>query len=342
MTTEAPAGAPAEEIVTPPAGAPEAPVVVSEVTPPAGTPPAAAPGAAETGSTPAAPKDPGKTLAADGGTADDPAKAGDAKWPDDWRETLANGDEALLKQLKRYTSPANFAKAGHEAQLRIRAGEAKAPLPKDATPEQLEAFRKENGIPEKPEGYEPKPSNGYVFGEADKPALDSFKAHAHAHNWTPEQFNVAADWYAQEQERMVAAQAEQDAGFKQEADDQLRADWGPDYRRNLSTVQNFLATAPDGLADRLLGGRLADGRRAGDDPAMLQWLARTARELNPLATVVPAGVTDQGKAVADELGELKKMMADQRSAYWKGPDSVKNQARYRELIGAQRQAAKRG
>lgn len=297
---------------------------------------------ATTETTQAAKPDAGAPLAG-GGSAADPEKPVTATWPEDWRQKMAGDDAAYLKQLERFDSPAAVAKSLREAQLKISQGAAKPALPKDATPEQLAAFRKEAGIPETADAYDVKPSNGYVFGEADKPALDSFKAFAHANHWTPEQVQQGGEWYAQQQEQIANLQAEQDSTFKAEAEDSLRKEWGGEYRRNLTTVQNFLAShAPDGLADRLLGGRSADGRRLGDDPAMLAFLVRAARDANPMASVLPAGEANPGKAVADELSGLKKMMGDQRSEYWRGPDAQKNQARYRELKNAERQQSARG
>jgi hypothetical protein len=35
------------------------------------------------------------------------------------------------------------------------------------------------------------------------------------------------------------------------------------------------------------------------------------------------------------------MMGDEKSEYWKGPNSAKNQARYRELIDAQKKMGAR-
>lgn len=35
---------------------------------------------------------------------------------------------------------------------------------------------------------------------------------------------------------------------------------------------------------------------------------------------------------AQERADLRKMMGDHKSAYWRGPDAEVNQARYRELL----------
>lgn len=272
------------------------------------------------------------TLAEGAGDADKPV-ATPATFPEDWREQMAGGDEALLKQLKRYATPANYAKAGYQAQQKIRSGEMKAVLPENASEAEVAAWRKENGVPDKPEEYKVEPPNGYVFGEAEKPLLDSFKAHAHAKNWTPTQLNQAVEWWTAEQEQVQARQHKADTAFKTEAEDALRKEWGPEFRANLTAIQSVLATAPQGFADRLLSGRTGDGKKIGDDPVVLGWLAQIAHELNPAASVVPAGTTNAPKAIESRKRELEAMMGDTRSSeYWKGPNAAALQAEYRQLI----------
>src|SRR3546814_3644725 len=55
-------------------------------------------------------------------------------------------------------------------------------LPIYATPEQIAEWRKEQGIPEKPEDYDLKFDNGLVIGEADKPLVAEFLKASHATN----------------------------------------------------------------------------------------------------------------------------------------------------------------
>ncbi|MGX9983963.1 hypothetical protein [Methylobacterium fujisawaense] len=279
--------------------------------------------------------DQGSRSLAQGGGTDAPEPAPTAKWPDDWREQLAGGDEAFLKQLKRYASPANYAKAGYEAQQRIRSGAAKEPLPENPTPEQITAWRKDNGIPEAPDGYKIEPGDGLVFGEADKPMLDAFRQFAHEHNWTPQQVNQGAAFVAQLGEQQRAAMDQADKSFRGEAQEQLREEWGREYSANIASMQNVVNRyGGPGTLDLLMGGRTADGRLIGDNPQVLRLLSTLAREINPLGTVVPAGTADAGKAAESELAELRAKMGDRSSDYWQGPDAEKNQSRYRELLTA--------
>ncbi len=85
-------------------------------------------------------------------------------WGEDWREKLAKGDEKKLKSLQRFASPEALTDSYMSAAERIRSGELKTVLPKDAKPEELAAWRKENGIPETPDKYDLTFESGLVIG----------------------------------------------------------------------------------------------------------------------------------------------------------------------------------
>lgn len=254
-----------------------------------------------------------------------------AKWPENWREDMAGGDEKTLKLLQRYNSPKDLPHAIRSFQQRLSSGELKSQLPKDAKPEEVTKWREENGIPAKPEDY--KMPEGLTIGEADKPLIDTFLKSMHAKNASPDLVQEAIKSYYSIQEQQIAQLAEADVSHKQEMEDTLRSEWGGEYRGNVNAIKAMLETAPGGIADKILSARMGDGRAIANDPDVLKWLAQTARELNPVATVVPAG-GDQMGAIESEINALKSKMGDRNSDYWKGPKADKLQARYRELISA--------
>lgn len=175
-----------------------------------------------------------------------------------------------------------------------------------------------------------------MFGEADKPMLDSFAQHAHANNWDQKTLNDAISWYGQFQERQLAEQAIKDEQFQTESQDALRDMWpGADYHRNVNAAKSLIASLPKEFQGIFAHARTADGRVLGDHPVILSTLAQLAREVNPAASVVPAGTQDAPKAIETELSQLRAMMRDPASAYHKGPDAAKNQQRYRELLNTQ-------
>jgi hypothetical protein len=282
-----------------------------------------------------------ETKAADGATllAGDVAEkavTAPATWPEDWRTKLAGEDQKALKQLERYGSPADLYKKTRELEAKFSSGDYKRDLPKDAKPEEVAAWRVERGIPDKPEGYLEKLAlpDGMVLGEADKPIVASFAEAALDGNMDAGQLSKLVTQYYKMQDQIAQQRAAADQEYKRSAEDELRAEWGPDYRPNLNAVKNLLAGMPEGAADNLLGGRLADGTRIGDNPGVVKWLASMSRELNPAATLIPAGTGDVGKGVNDRIADIEKLMGDRSSDYWRGPKADAMQQEYRDLVDA--------
>lgn len=264
----------------------------------------------------------------------DPAPAEPASdWPADWRQKYSQ-DPTVQKRLERYASPKAALDALFAAQTRISKGDLLPTLKENATPEELADYRTAHGIPNTPAEYDLTLPNGLVIGEADRPLVDEFLATAHAQNMHPKQVQEALGWYMDKQETARAAQQARDAESGIKCIDQLREDFGPDYKREVKIAMGVLDAAPEEVRDRFLNGRLADGTLIGNDPAVIRWLNSLSRELNPVGTVVPGSGTNAVQAVEAELSGLRKMMGDSKSEYWKGPTAAKNQARYRELTAA--------
>ena len=264
---------------------------------------------------------------------DPPPAAGD-----DWREKYAAGDEKKLKRLQRYGSMTAALDALFNAQAKIAQG-IKEPLKADAPPEELARWREDNGIPQTAEGYAM--PDGVVIGENDKPLVDEFLKMAHGRNWQPDDVKAAIGWFTERQAAQADAQSARDAETRMANEEALREEYGPKYMDEVKRAVGFLRTAPEGMADQIMGGRLADGTPIGNSPEMIRWLNGLARELQPISTVVPGAGTNAMQALETEMAGLKKMMGDRSSEYWKGPTAAKNQARYRELVEATQKHARR-
>jgi len=295
----------ADPVATPPAAAPAAPAPS-----PVGDPPPAATVATDPPS-------------GDPPSGDTPPPAPAKDWPDDWRTKLAGGNEDVAKRLGRYQSPKAIADALIAAQNKISSGEVKAGLPKDATPEQVAAWRKDHGIPDKPDGYDLK---DVKFAETNKPIVDKLLAAAHETNQTPAQAKAMVLASEKIIEDMRAQRLEQDAQLKVTTEDALRAEWGDEYRRNINLLKNHI---PEGIADRLLSGRLADGNPIGSDPEVLKWLVAEALAKNPSGVIVPQGGSGAVADVETRIKQIETMMRDNRKAYDK---DEKVQEEYRRLI----------
>lgn len=262
--------------------------------------------------------------------------------PDDWaaaRARIAKGDDKLEKRLARYTSVDSLAEALIQAQNKIASGSLKSALPKDATPEQLAEWRTENGIPEAPEGYELTLPDGLVIGEADKPNVDAYTKLAHDLNLTPEQVKGNLAWYFQEQERQIEVQSQADFEARVNGEEALREVWGSETKLNKNLIKGLIESAPAGVPEQLLGARLADGTPLGSHPDTLRWLADLARQVNPVATVVPGSGSNASQAIDSELETIQDLMKDRTSKYWKGEGASKMQERYRQLISVKQKMA---
>lgn len=334
-STDAPALQPGQ---TPAPGATE--------TPAGGTQPATLAGGATPAPTaPAASADgqPG-TLA--GGTAPDTRLEVKATWPDNWRQELAAGDEKALKRLERMGSPADVFKAYRELEGKLSSGKLRAapePLAADATPEQVAAWRSEQGLPADADSFVKglELPQGVIPGEADKPLLADFAAAATKANWTQEQYNQAIGWYYGLQDRLLGEQQQADADYHIASTQELQREWGTEFKQNINRVTQFFDKfMPKDFADALRSARLPDGSIAGNSPAFNRAFAELSRAYDPAGTVLPNVPGATMANVESRISEIetKHMRAPYGSADWKayhmGEAGAKMQQEYRSLLEA--------
>ena len=237
----------------------------------------------------------------------------------------------MLGRLQRYASPGAVTKALIAAQSRIDSGELLPTLAKNAKPEEVTAWRAAHGIPETPDKYDL--GKDITFEDDDDKALaaEFFKA-AHASNQTPDQVKASLKALKAFQEKSAADMMEADKRKSMEGIDALRAEWGPEYRRNINLVHGMLdGLASQGFKEKLLSGRLADGTPIGSDPEALKTLLSLALINNPTAVVVPNGGVNQMQGLEEEIGKIEKTMKENRKAY---NADEKMQERYRQLLAA--------
>ena len=266
----------------------------------------------------------------------EPSSPEPAGMPDNWRALMAGEDDKTLKQLDRYSTPADMAKALIEAKQKIREGLATG-LPDDPTDDQVAAYREKNGIPAEASGYEIKLEDGLVIGDEDKPVLDHVLQAMHGANATPDQVNAMTNAYFAMQEQAYQDQQVVDTQQSQEATNELKDVWGTDFIGNTNAVKSLLNTLPESVKEQFEGARLADGRAVFNSPEVMQWMADTARQANPAATIMP-NVANPVQAMGDEIKSIEKVMRENPNEYWRDNDM---QARLRELMDAQDGMSKR-
>ena len=242
-------------------------------------------------------------------------KVVEAKWPDNWRELIAGEDEKTLKQLQRYSAPDDVYKKARSLEQKLSSGEYKMSLSESPTDDELKEFRQINGIPETPEGYDLTFDDGRVIGEADKPIIDEFLKESHERHKTPEQVKADIQWYFSLQERQAEEMAQKDAQIMDATEDELRAEFGNNYRRELAITENFLATAPESLRGEIATARLPDGTPLGSHKDFIMWMNHLAREMNPAGMLTGVDGADPGKGLTDRINEIKHIMRTDKARY---------------------------
>lgn len=244
-----------------------------------------------------------KTLA-QGGT-DDTKGAATGKW-DGWREELAAGDAKVLKRLERFATPKELKDSYFALDQRLSAGELKAQLAKDATPEQIAEYRKANGIPETADKYEIKLPDGLIIGESETPILDKFKEFALNKNWTSEQVSQGTEWFLKQQAVEIAQKAEADVEWRGKNEDTLRTEWGTDFKGNTGKIHAMLDGLPDQeAADYIFNARGEDGRLVCDSPKALKALLYLANEAGFDTAMSGAGSGGEGTSLEAEMKTLE-------------------------------------
>jgi hypothetical protein len=268
-------------------------------------------------------------------------------WPEDWRHKVAEhaaaGNEKVYKkELQRLEKLASTPADLYNAYRAIESTWSSrnfVKLPgKNATPEELAEYNKAMGVPDTPQDYlkNLEFDDGLVLGDWDKPAVDGFTQRMHAVGAPPAVVKEALHWYLKSQEEDAAALDEADDSFRRVSDQALKNEYGNAYKRYINNIATLFQNAPggadldneEGVYSRVLGGRTADGKKIGNDPDVIRWLASVANNLNPAGTVVE-DADASGKSIDTEIAQIEQIMRTDRRTYDK-----QYATRYGELLTA--------
>lgn len=249
----------------------------------------------------------------------EPPAPGPAAFPDDWREQLAGEDEAMLTQLKRTKSPADLAKRVMDLQATVSKGLKPMQLTDDSTAEEVAAYREAAGIPPEVADYDVKFSENMTPDEQDNLILDSFKQAAHDNSIPPAQAQHVLDWYEDAVEQSAQDRAEAAATYRNSTAENLRQEWGGEYKANMNAVKTFLENNLEGDAlDGLRNKEFTDGTRLGDNEHFLRMLAPIATDTLGPNAIFAGDTVQMATKLADRKAELLKLRAgsrDEREEY---------------------------
>lgn len=263
-------------------------------------------------------------------------KVAPGDWPENWRERYTS-DDKRLKQLKRFASPEAALDAFFAAQNKITSGELVAKPGKDASPEEVKAWRESQGVPEKPEGYLEKLPGGLVIGDEDKELIGSFATEMHALDIPPAAVHKSIEWYYKTIDAQHQAEYDANRDALQSTQDALNAEYGPDYRRNMNLISGVIKTLPGEAGDMLANAKGPDGILLLNNPDFVRGMVQWAHQLNPVASLIPGA--SNPTVVQDRLKEIKSIMTTDLNRYRKDPAM---QEEYQKLLEAQEKLSARG
>jgi hypothetical protein len=232
------------------------------------------------------------------------------------RETLAGGDEGILKALERYKSIDSIGKAFREARAAAKSAGKPLTLSDKATDEEVKAFREANGIPEDAKAYPASFREDFKADAATTAILENFKAGMHERNVPPAAAAAALDWYqdfAQEQQQALDANLA-NVAKKTQAD--LRAEMGGEFEPTMGAVKEFMTAqlGKDGFDD-MMGLRLMDGSRLQDNPAFVKMMAQVATDYYGSNAIYNGDIETTSKTVQERIDELLKLRQSDPEKY---------------------------
>jgi len=206
----------------------------------------------------------------------------------DWRKQIAdaraNGDEAaaakIMKRLERFTDMGALFDSFEQTQAALRdSGRIKLPG-KDATEDEIKAFNKSLGVPDKADAYKLNLPTDIELDDGDKAQLKAITEYLHKRGGmagAPETVQAAADLFMELREQVQAQAVAQAAQFAQDSEKALKQQWGPDYAKNIAYTGPGLVALLGKEGDDLRTLQLANGARLGDHPLFVKALAQAGR-----------------------------------------------------------------
>lgn len=260
---------------------------------------------------------------------DDKKVVAPADWPEDWKAKIAGEDKDVAKLIERYKSPADVAKALREANKKIGSGKlapSDEPMPDaEKEPEKAKEWRQARGIPDDPTGYEIPDTIKALITDADKPRLAEFTEHMHKSGVPKGAAASAMEFYFQMESQSREAISAADKGDAVETEEALRAEWGSEFRSNVTLANRFSKEITPGID--WLAARLPDGRKLGSVPEFVKAMADLgSREYGDVAF---AGSDNSNKTMARKE-ELEGMMANDPDRYFADPKLSQEYAKIME------------
>jgi hypothetical protein len=230
---------------------------------------------------------------------------------DDWGPDLP---EDLRKTAERFTSKADALRA--IVALQKREGHVRVPG-KNATEEEISAYRKAVGIPEKAEEYEFSDlPEGQDLNDEIKTSRQEWGKRFHELSIPKESAKALSKMVSDDQQKYLAAQVEADKAFAKAQEEALRNEWkGPEFEKNKTLANRAFAEVANraGLKiEDLTKIETKDGRFLLDRAEIVKLFSIIGREMDE-GTLGPTLTESERETLGDQIRDVRKQIADAQS-----------------------------
>jgi len=226
--------------------------------------------------------------------------------PKDWRDGL---DEDLKKTADRFTSPADAIRAIND--LRKRDSQVRLPG-KEATPEEIAAYHKAIGVPEKGEDYDWPEVSEEELTDQLKESRKIWGERFRDMGVPKETAKIIATMVNEDIAAAQAAQMEEDKRYVTQSETDLRKEWGGDYEKNHTLANrafNAIAEKARVNIEALTQLETAEGRFLLDHPDINRIFAIVGREMDE-GSLGPALTETEADGLKEQIDTVRKQMAE--------------------------------
>lgn len=207
------------------------------------------------------------------------------------------------ESLEKFTSPTALIKS-YASLEKMLGNQNKVAIPgENATPEEVSAFRKAIGVPDKVDAYELKAPEGYK-ATLDEAALGEFKKAALEVGMTPKQLEKMAGLYFQTEQAAMEKFTQQIETARAAAAEGLKKEWGVNTDKEL-------ALAKVG-AEKLGLSELMKDPAYGDNPTIIKAMNKVAKMLGEEQA---AGARGTSHATTNPQAEINRIRGDKNHPY---------------------------
>jgi len=214
----------------------------------------------------------------------------------DWRASIE--DAKLRDHAGRFTSVGDLAKA--HLDLRQKLSTAIVPPGKDATPEDVAAYHKALGVPEKPDAYKLPEGMSDGLSDTGKVVVTGVLAEMHKAGATQAQVDAALSTFHRLNGEALAIRQAEAARAVEKADASLRREWGSDFDGNVQAAQRAAKTFGDADFAKFIAEATVGGIPLANHPAFIKAFATIGRRMSEDGFQAAGALSDNAAATIDE------------------------------------------